>query len=62
MRTVIEASRNPVTLDKLIAQLDGLAPALAEAPPEEGALGWLSRELRDSAGRSVQQVSPVAGD
>ena len=47
MRTVIEASRNPVTLDKLIAQLDGLAPALAEAPPEEGALGWLSRELSE---------------
>ena len=47
VRTVIEASRNPVTLDKLIAQLDGLAPALAEAPPEEGALGWLSRELSE---------------
>ena len=47
VRTVIEASRKPVTLDKLIAQLDGLAPALAEAPPEEGALGWLSRELSE---------------
>ena len=45
VRTVIAASRNPITLDQLIARLDGLAPELAEAPPEEGALGWLSREL-----------------
>jgi len=45
VRTVIEVSRNPVTLDRLIAQLDGLAPTLAEAPAEEGALSWLSREL-----------------
>jgi hypothetical protein len=47
VRTVIEVSRNPVTLDRLIAQLDGLAPALAEAPRDEGALGWLSRELSE---------------
>lgn len=45
VRTVIAASRNPITLDTLIARLDGLAPELAEAPPEEGALGWISREL-----------------
>src|SRR5688500_18640914 len=45
VRTVIEASRRPVTLDQLLARLDGLAPELAEAPPEEGAFGWLSREL-----------------
>jgi len=47
VRTVIAASRNPVTLDQLIARLDGLAPELAAAPPDEGALGWLSRELSE---------------
>ena len=45
VRTVIEVSRDPVTLDRLIARLDGLAPELAEAPPREGGLRWLSREL-----------------
>ena len=47
VRTVIEVSRDPITLDRLIARLDGLAPALREAPAEEGALGWLSRELSE---------------
>lgn len=45
VRTVIEVSRNPITLDRLIARLDGLAPELVEAPESEGAFGWLSREL-----------------
>ena len=45
VRTVIAASRSPVTLDQLLARLDGLAPELAEAPPSEGAISWLSREL-----------------
>lgn len=44
VRTVIRAARNPVTLDQLLARLDGLAPALAEAPPSEGLLGRLKRE------------------
>lgn len=47
VRTVIEASRDPVTLDRLIARLDGLAPTLAQAPAEEGALSWLGRELSE---------------
>lgn len=47
VRTVIEVSRDPITLDRLIARLDGLAPALRESPAEEGALGWLSRELSE---------------
>jgi hypothetical protein len=47
VRTVIEVSRNPVTLDRLIARLDGLAPELAEAPPEEGVLSGLTRELSE---------------
>jgi hypothetical protein len=45
VRTVIDASRDPITLDQLLARLDGLAPELREAPPDEGAFGWLSREL-----------------
>lgn len=47
VRTVIEVSRNPVTLDRLIARLDGLAPELAQAPPEEGLWSSLTRELGD---------------
>jgi hypothetical protein len=45
--TVIEVSRDPVTLDRLIARLDGLAPELGRAPPEEGVLSSLTRELSD---------------
>jgi hypothetical protein len=45
VRTVIEAARNPITLDQLLARLDGLEPRLAEAPESEGALDWLSREF-----------------
>lgn len=47
VRTVIEVSRNPVTLDRLIARLDGLAPELAAAPPEQGVLSALTRELSE---------------
>jgi hypothetical protein len=45
VRTVIEVSRDPITLDRLIARLDGLASELAEAPPEEGVWSSLTREL-----------------
>jgi len=45
VRTVIEAARSPVTLDQLLARLNGLESRLAEAPESEGALRWLSREL-----------------
>jgi len=45
VRTVIEASQRPVTLDRLLARLEGLAPNLSEAPESEGAFSWLSREL-----------------
>jgi len=47
VQTVIDAAQNPVTLDQLIARLDGLAPQLSRDPPATGALGWISRELRD---------------
>lgn len=45
VRTVIESARDPVTLDQLLAQLDGLRPQLTRAPGEEGALGWVQRQL-----------------
>lgn len=45
VRTVIDFSQNPVTLDQLSARLDGLAPQLIKAPPDEGAVAWLGHEL-----------------
>jgi hypothetical protein len=45
VRTVIESAQHPVTLDQLLAQLDGLRPQLMRAPRGEGAIGWLWREL-----------------
>ena len=47
VQIVIDASRNPVTLDQLLARLDGLAPQLQQAPEREGAISWLSRELSE---------------
>ena len=34
VRTIIESSRQPITLDQLVARLEGLAPELAEAEDE----------------------------
>ena len=45
VRTVIEGARNPVTLDQLMARLEGLAPRLANEPKDELSLSWLQREL-----------------
>jgi len=45
VQTVIDAAGDAVTLDQLIARLDGLAPSLAQNAPAEGALSWISREL-----------------
>jgi hypothetical protein len=45
VQTVIDAAGVAVTLDQLIARLDGLAPRLAQAPAAGGALSWISREL-----------------
>lgn len=44
---IVEFSRDPVTLDQLVARLQGLAPELARAPSDEGVLGWIGRELSD---------------
>lgn len=45
VQTIIDASEDPVTLDQLIARLDGLAPRLVEGDPDEDLFGWLGREL-----------------
>lgn len=45
VQTVIDASQNPITLDQLIARLDGLVAVLVKAPANESAGAWLSREL-----------------
>ncbi|MXP26014.1 hypothetical protein GRI39_08160 [Altererythrobacter indicus] len=47
VRAVIEASRHPVTLDQLIARLEGLAPELVEARSERNTLGWLQDQMKN---------------
>ncbi len=42
--TIISTSRDPVTLEQLVARLDGLGPRLAEAPAA-GGLEGLQREI-----------------
>ncbi|MFA6219455.1 MAG: hypothetical protein WC692_06715 [Erythrobacter sp.] len=42
--TLIRASRNPVTLDQLIARLEGLAPRLAR-PSDQGSFARIGHEL-----------------
>jgi hypothetical protein len=42
--TVIAAAADPVTLDQLIARLDGLHTRLAGAPDDEGVWTWIRRE------------------
>lgn len=45
VRTIVDFSRDPVTLDQLVARLQGLEPELVKAPKEEGAISWLGREI-----------------
>jgi hypothetical protein len=45
VRTVVDFSHDPVTLDQLVARLQGMAPSLVQAPKNEGALTWLGREI-----------------
>jgi hypothetical protein len=45
VRTVVDFSRDPVTLDQLVARLQGLEPELVKAPRNEGAISWLGREI-----------------
>lgn len=46
VETIISMSRRPITLDKLVARLEGLEPDLRNAS-EEPSLAWLRREIRD---------------
>lgn len=43
--TLIEAARQPVTLDQLAGQLDALEPQLIQAPAQEGGWDRIKREL-----------------
>lgn len=45
VRTIVEFSHDPVTLDQLVARLQGMGPNLVKAPKNEGALSWLGREI-----------------
>lgn len=60
---VITASENPVTLDQLLARLEVLGPALAQAPPEENMLAKVRRELSELfVIRTEDTPSPRAQD
>ena len=45
VRTIVDFSHDPVTLDQLVARLQGLKPELVKAPKDEGAISWLGREI-----------------
>lgn len=45
VQTIIDVSRDPVTLDQLVARLDGLAPQLVDNDPQGDVMGWIGREL-----------------
>jgi len=47
VQAVLAAERDSVTLDQLLAQLDGLAPHLGQGRANEDTMGWMSRELRE---------------
>ena len=61
VQTVIDAAQSPVTLVQLLAQLEGLAPALTDAPDGEGAFTRIGRELSELfVVRREDTASPVA--
>lgn len=45
VEAVLAVDREPVTLDQLLAGLDGLAPQLGASPADQGTFDWLWREL-----------------
>lgn len=45
VQTVIDAAADPVTLEQLLARLDGLAPVLGDAPANQGVLSRIGSEL-----------------
>ena len=61
VQTIIDAAQNPVTLDRLVARLEGLAPTLTDAPPDEGVFTRIGRELSSLfVVRRDDTPSPVA--
>lgn len=61
VQTVIDAAQDPVTLDRLVARLEGLAPVLNDAPANEGVFTMLGRELSSLfVVRHDDTPSPVA--
>lgn len=45
VQAVLALERDSVTLDQLLARLDGLAPQLGGSAANEGTFAWISREL-----------------
>ena len=62
VQTIIDASQDPVTLDQLVARLDGLAPTLVDAPASENALDWIGRELSELFVVRTQDMPSPAAD
>ncbi len=61
VQTVIDAAQDPVTLDQLLARLEGLAPNLDDAPEGEDVFTRLGRELSEVfIVRREDTASPVA--
>ncbi|MFB0610844.1 hypothetical protein [Aurantiacibacter poecillastricola] len=61
VETVIDAARDPVTLDRLAARLEGLAPVLTDGPADEDVFTRLSHELSSLfVVRREDTPSPVA--
>ncbi|MBH5322033.1 hypothetical protein [Aurantiacibacter sediminis] len=61
VQTVIDAAQEPVTLDQLLARLEGLAPQLDDAPEGEDVFTRLGRELSEVfVVRREDTASPVA--
>lgn len=61
VQTVIDAARDPVTLDQLLVQLDGLGGQLVETPEDAGLLTRIGQELGQLFSvRTDDTPSPVA--
>ena len=62
VRTLVEASAAPVTLDTLYAQLDALAPALTGGAPAADSWSWIRREISDLFVIRHQSGAPIRPD
>lgn len=61
VRSVIEAAQRPVTLDQLLARLDGLSPSVMRSPADESMAEWILREVSQLfVIRREDTPSPVA--